>query len=105
MAAVTIEFTSSDLSKDLAEAKIPHAPIHSVYQVRDMDAIAGKLTRTSTPEGKRIHLPPLATDLKEAVTEYSFAPRYSEHTKAILLEAGYGEDDITKLEMDEIIPS
>jgi crotonobetainyl-CoA:carnitine CoA-transferase CaiB-like acyl-CoA transferase len=105
MAAVTAECTSKDLSQDLAEAKIPHAPIHTVYQVRNMDAIEGKLTWTSTPEGKRIHLPPLATDLKEAVREYSFAPRYSEHTKAILLEAGYGEADIAKLETDGIIPS
>jgi crotonobetainyl-CoA:carnitine CoA-transferase CaiB-like acyl-CoA transferase len=105
MAAVTSEYLSKELGKDLAEAKIPHAPIRTVYQVREMDAIAGKLTRTRTPDGKRIHLSPLATDLDGAVTEYSFAPRYGENTQAILREAGLSREDIAVFERDGIIPS
>ena len=70
-----------------------------------MDAVAGKLTRTTTPDGKRIHLSPLATDLDGAVTEYSFAPRYGENTQAILREAGLSQENIAVLETDGIIPS
>ena len=89
----------------MAGAKIPHAPIQTVAQVREMNAIASKLTTTRTPAGKTVHLPPLATDFEGAVTEYSFSPRYSEHTKSILQEAGLSEDDIAVLETDGIIPS
>ena len=70
-----------------------------------MDAIASKLTTTTTPDGKTIRLPPMATDLKGSAIEYSFAPRYSEHTKNVLLEAGLSREGIDDLKEGGIIPS
>jgi crotonobetainyl-CoA:carnitine CoA-transferase CaiB-like acyl-CoA transferase len=105
MAAVISKYSTEELAIDFTHAKIPHAPIHNLHQVRDMEAIASKLTTTRTPDGKRIHLPPLAVDLENALTEYSFAPRYSEHTKSILQEAGLGEEEIADLGTAGIVPS
>ncbi len=104
LAKLTPRYASEELCRIMAEAKIPHAPIHTVPQVREMNAIASKLTTTRTPAGKTIHLPPLATDFEGAVTEYAFSPRYSEHTQSILQEAGLSENDMAALKTDGIIP-
>jgi crotonobetainyl-CoA:carnitine CoA-transferase CaiB-like acyl-CoA transferase len=104
MAAVTAACESRDLAGELQRAGVPHAPIHTIHQVREMEAIASRLTATWTPERKRVRLPPLAVDREGAVTEYSFAPRYGEHTEAILEEAGLGEDRIVELGQSGIIP-
>ncbi len=105
MAKLTPRHSTEELCRILAEAKIPHAPIQTVAQVREMDAIASKLTTTTTPDGKTIRLPPMATDLEGSATEYSFAPRYSEHTKNVLLEAGLSREGIDDLKQGGIIPS
>ncbi len=111
MAAVTARYRSEELVRDFFESRIPHAPIHTIEQVRDTDAIAPKLTSTRTPDGKLVNLPPLAVDVEGwhcsravAQTEYPFAPRYSQHTKPILLEAGLGEQKIAELQANGIIP-
>jgi crotonobetainyl-CoA:carnitine CoA-transferase CaiB-like acyl-CoA transferase len=84
MAEITRRFTSAELSRDLAAAQVPHAPIHNLYQTREMEAVASRLTTTRAPDGRVVHLPPLAVDRADAVTEYDFAPRYSEHTETVL---------------------
>jgi crotonobetainyl-CoA:carnitine CoA-transferase CaiB-like acyl-CoA transferase len=104
LAAAIRKRTSAALMQDLVSAGIPHAPINTVSQVREMDAIASKLTTTRTPDGKVIHLPPPAVDLEGAVTEFSFAPRYSEHTESILKESGSTEEEIAALHEKGIIP-
>lgn len=88
MAEVTAKLSLQELIRLFASSKIPHAPIQTVYQVREMDAIAPKLTTTHTPSGKVIHMPPMAVDFDEAVTDMRFAPKYNEHTTSILREAG-----------------
>ena len=90
--------------QDLASGGIPHAPINTVSQVRAMEAIASKLTTTRTPDGKLIHLAPLAVDLEDGVTEFSFAPRYSQHTQSVLQEAGLTEEEIEGLQRRDIVP-
>ncbi len=105
MAAVTVEYTMAKLVEELSSARIPHAPIQTIKQVRNMDAIASRLSRTRTPEGKVIHLPPLAVDDESAVTDYAFAPRYNQDTKSILLEAGLSDDKIAHLRANGIIPA
>ena len=89
---------------ELAGAGIPHAPIHTIQQVREMKAVSSKLVTTRTPDGKTVHLTPLAVDREDAVTDLSFAPRYSEHTKPILLEAGLSEEMIAELQGKGILP-
>ncbi len=45
------------------------------------------------------------SNLGSDATEFAFAPRYSEHTKPVLEEAGLGANEIATLETDGIIPA
>ena len=104
MAGATSLHSSDELAREFREAKIPHAPIHTVPQVREMEAIQSKLTSTRTPDVRTIHLPPAAVDVFGTASEYSFAPRYSEHTMSVLKEAGITASEIGTLETEGIIP-
>jgi crotonobetainyl-CoA:carnitine CoA-transferase CaiB-like acyl-CoA transferase len=105
MAAAALRYSTEELVREFREAKIPHAPIHTVPEVRAMDAIRSRLTSTRAPDGRLVHLPPAAVDLGSDATEFAFAPRYSEHTKPVLEEAGLGANEIATLETDGIIPT
>jgi crotonobetainyl-CoA:carnitine CoA-transferase CaiB-like acyl-CoA transferase len=104
MAVATRQYTSAALMEELAKRKIPHAPINTIRQVRDTDAIASRVTTTITPDGRIINLPPMAVDLEQGVRELSFAPSYSEHTRAILEESGISEDEIDAFKLGGFIP-
>jgi crotonobetainyl-CoA:carnitine CoA-transferase CaiB-like acyl-CoA transferase len=103
LAAATATQSTAELMSDLRAAKIPHAPIQTIYQVRDMEAIARKLTTTRTPDNRTIHLQPLAVDLEQAVTELAFAPSYGEHTQAVLAEAGVGAEEFATLRRQGLV--
>jgi crotonobetainyl-CoA:carnitine CoA-transferase CaiB-like acyl-CoA transferase len=105
MAEVTARHSTAELAERFAASHIPHAPIQTIQEVRDTEALGGKLTTTRTPQGRIIHLPPLAVDLEDARTEYAFAPRYSEHTRPVLAEAGFPGSEIAGLTDAGIIPS
>jgi crotonobetainyl-CoA:carnitine CoA-transferase CaiB-like acyl-CoA transferase len=104
MAEATRQYSSAALMEELARRKIPHAPINTIRQVREMEAISSRLTTTHTPDGRVVHLPPMATDLEDGVSELSFAPSYSQHTRPVLAECGLGEGEIAALSEDSIIP-
>ncbi len=104
MAVATSRFRTLDLMNILESKKIPHAPINTIRQVRDMDAIAPKLTTTKTPSGQTIHLPPMAVDLEVGVVDLEFAPSYSQNTVAVLAEAGLSDGEIERLAKEGIIP-
>ena len=104
MANATRQFTSAALMAELTTLKLPHAPINTIRQVRDMDAIASRLTTTRTPDGREIKLPPMAIDLEGGVRDLSFAPSYSQHTHAILEESGLTQREIETLTAEGIIP-
>lgn len=104
MTEATRECDTAALMKALASRRIPHAPINTVYQAREMEALAAKLTTTRTPDGRVIHLPPLAVDLEKGVTEFAFAPRYNQDTRSILEEAGLSGEEIAGLRGRGIIP-
>lgn len=104
MAAATAKLNTKALMADLGRAKIPHAPIHTIPQVRQMEAVGSKLTTTTTPAGKTIHLCPPSVDVDGLVTDYTFPPKYSEHTDAILREAGLSEEEIVALAGKGITP-
>jgi crotonobetainyl-CoA:carnitine CoA-transferase CaiB-like acyl-CoA transferase len=95
---------TEELTEEFTAAKIPHAPIHSIAQVREMEAIRSKLTHTTTPGGRTVRLPPLAVDVPSSVTELTFPPGYSEHTAAILNEAGIDATEISELATAGVIP-
>jgi crotonobetainyl-CoA:carnitine CoA-transferase CaiB-like acyl-CoA transferase len=103
MAEVAARYRTSELMARFEEAGIPHAPIQTIAEVRDMQAVARKLTTTSAPEGKTVRLPPPAVDLSGAPGEFSFPPRYGEHTGAVLHEAGFREEEIAGLRAQGIV--
>jgi len=103
--AITARYPTSELVEDFVQATIPHAVINPVGQVRNLEALRDKLTTTTTPDGKTIHMQPLATDLDNAVTELPFAPKYGEHTRAVLSEAGYDSAQLEELIATGIISS
>ncbi len=104
MVAATRQYNSAALMDELANRKIPHAPINAIRQVREMDAIGSRVTTTHTPDGRTINLPPMAVDLEDGVSALSFAPSYSEHTHGILSEAGLSQSEIDALTAGGIIP-
>jgi len=104
LAAATGNVTSAELMTMLAGARIPHAPIHTIGQVREMDAVASKLTTTRTPDGRPIRLCPPAVDREALVTDYPFPPKYSEHTEPVLEEAGLSRRETARLRAQGIIP-
>jgi itaconate CoA-transferase len=103
MAEITARHPTPELAERFAASNIPHAPIRTIPEVRATEAISGKLTTTRTPDGRVIHLPPLATDSEGLVTDYAFAPRYSQDTEPVLAEAGFSEAEIAELRSTGIV--
>lgn len=97
MAAVTVQHAADVLLADLAAATIPATRIHDIRQVRELPALIDKLTRTTLPDGRVVHMPPMAVDQQGSKTELAFAPRYGEHTRPVLAEAGLAEGEIAQL--------
>jgi itaconate CoA-transferase len=97
MVAITAQHPADVLLTDLAAATIPATRIHDIRQVRELPALVDKLTRTTLPDGRVIHMPPMAVDQQGAKTELAFAPRYGEHTQRVLAEAGLAQSEITQL--------
>lgn len=95
--AVTARYTTAEVVADFTQATIPHAVINTIAQVRELEALRDKLTTTTAPDGGTIHMQPLATDSNEAVMELSFPPKYGEHTRAVLREAGYEASKLDEL--------
>jgi len=103
MAAVTATLDTAALAERFAKATIPHAPIHDIPQVREMAALHGRLTTTRTPDGRRVRMQPMAVDWPAARRELAFAPRYGEHTGAVLREAGYDDAQLEALHAAGVI--
>jgi crotonobetainyl-CoA:carnitine CoA-transferase CaiB-like acyl-CoA transferase len=71
--------------------------VHNIYEVAELQAIKTKLTRTIMPDGTRLNLQPLPVDIAGGPRELSFAPRYGEHSRAILEEVGLDDVEIEHL--------
>ena len=97
IAEVTSKYTMQELRADFEQNKIPCAPIQTIKEVRMMKAISDHLTTTTTPDGKTIHLPPLAVDAADFVKDYKFAPKYGENTVSVLKETGLTSEEINEL--------
>ena len=68
-----------------------------------MEAIAGKLTTTRTPDDKLVRMQPMAVDVAGAPGAYRFAPKYGQDTDAVLRAAGCSGEEITRLEQQGVI--
>jgi crotonobetainyl-CoA:carnitine CoA-transferase CaiB-like acyl-CoA transferase len=103
MAAVTRQHTTEEIANDFRRATIPHAPIHDIPAVRDMEAVRSRLTTTRTPEGKTVRMQPMAVDVPGVATELSFPAKYGEDTMTVLKEAGFTADECASLQEQGII--
>jgi crotonobetainyl-CoA:carnitine CoA-transferase CaiB-like acyl-CoA transferase len=101
--AVTSSTSTAELVRYFQEATIAHAVINTVPEVRELEALRDKLTTTQTPGGKLVHMQPMPVDEAGATTSLSFPPKYGEHTRSVLAEAGYGTEQLTELEAAGVI--
>jgi crotonobetainyl-CoA:carnitine CoA-transferase CaiB-like acyl-CoA transferase len=95
--AVTVQHAADEILADLRGATIPATRIHDIRQTRELPALRDKLTRTLMPDGRTIHMPPMAVDLPGAKGVLDFPPKYGQHTTPVLAEAGLGTDEIQSL--------
>jgi crotonobetainyl-CoA:carnitine CoA-transferase CaiB-like acyl-CoA transferase len=104
IAAIAIEHATAELAADFAAATIAHAPINDIRAVRALPALAAKLTQTRTPAGKIVRMQPAAVDVPGMAREFAFAPKYGEHTSALLREAGLNDDEFAALARAGVVP-
>jgi len=97
MAALTLAHGADEVLADLRAATIPATRILDIRQVRELPLLASKLTRTALNGERRVRMQPMAVDLPAARDELRAPPRYGEHTRAVLAEAGYAESEIGAL--------
>ncbi|HWP13618.1 MAG TPA: CoA transferase [Ramlibacter sp.] len=95
--AVTRQHTSEEILADLRGATIPATRIHDIRQTRELPALRDKLTRTLMPDGRTLHMQPMAVDLPGAAGALGFPPKYGQDTTPVLAEAGLGADEIQSL--------
>ena len=87
--ALTSQYSTDELVRDFMAATIPHARINDIPAVAQLPALGNKLTTTRLPDGKEIHMQPMAVDVEGAVTDLSFPPGYGADTARVLAEAGF----------------
>jgi crotonobetainyl-CoA:carnitine CoA-transferase CaiB-like acyl-CoA transferase len=97
MAAVTSRYPADEILADLRAATIPATRILDIRQVRELPQLRDKLTRTTMPDGRAIHMQPMAVDVAGARTELPFPPGYGADTQQVLGEAGYSADEVQAL--------
>jgi len=95
--AVTRAHPADAILADLRGATIPATRIHDVRQVRELPQLRDRLTRTTLPDGRVVRMQPMAVDLPQARTGLDFAPKYGQHTRSVLAEAGLSEREIAEL--------
>ncbi|MBE0548339.1 MAG: CoA transferase [Rubrivivax sp.] len=97
IAAVTAAHPVDETLAELRGATIPATRINDIRQVRELPQLRDKLTRTTLPDGRSVRMQPMAVDLPQASAEFAFAPKYGQHTRDVLAEAGLGNDEVHAL--------
>jgi len=95
LASLLRTHTTEDLLPQLHGAGLVASPVRTVGEVRDLPGIREHLTRTTLPDGRELRLPPAAVETGRK--EFPLAPRYAEHSEAILREAGLESAEIDDL--------
>lgn len=97
MAAVTSRYTAAEILADLRGATIPATRINDIRATRELPQLREKLTLTTMPDGRVLHMQPMAVDLPGAAGPLAFPPNYGQHTRSVLAEAGLGGSEIESL--------
>jgi crotonobetainyl-CoA:carnitine CoA-transferase CaiB-like acyl-CoA transferase len=103
MTAVTRRHATAEIVATLSAATIPCAAINDIHGVRALPALAGAYATTRTPQGRTIRMQPAAVTRPDSRTEYAYPPKYGEHTRAVLAEAGFGAGDIAALAQHGVV--
>jgi crotonobetainyl-CoA:carnitine CoA-transferase CaiB-like acyl-CoA transferase len=103
MAAATSKYTTAEIAADFRQATIPHAPIHAIPAVRELEAVRSRLTTTRMPGGKMVRMQPMAVDVPGTSADLRFPAKYGQDTLAVLREAGCAEADCAALKAQGII--
>ncbi len=103
MAAVTATMSADELLTHLRSATIPATRIHDIRQVRALPALADKLTHTTLPDGRRVAMQPMGTDVAGARSELPFPHGYGADTRSVLAEAGLAAAEIETLAQAGVI--
>ncbi|GAB1390693.1 CaiB/BaiF CoA-transferase family protein [Rubrivivax sp.] len=103
MAAVTARLDADELLAHLRSATIPATRIHDIPQVRALPALADKLTHTTLPDGRRVAMQPMGTDVPGARSELPFPHGYGADTRSVLAEAGLAAAEIETLAQAGVI--
>ncbi len=103
IAAVTSRHGVEEILADLRAATIPSTRIFDVRQVSALPQLKAKLTRTVMPNGKIIHMQPMAVDVEGAAMEMRFPPKYGADTHRVLAQAGYTQNDIAAMAAQGIV--
>jgi crotonobetainyl-CoA:carnitine CoA-transferase CaiB-like acyl-CoA transferase len=84
----------------------PWAPVQAVEELLDDPQVTanGYLGDVATDGGPRYRLPTGPVQFDEEPPDLAVAPEHGEHTEAILLELGYGWDDIAGLQDAGVVP-
>jgi len=101
LAAVVRERDTEELLSLLRKSGIVVSPVHTVGEVRELPGIREHATRTRLPDGRELRLPPTAVETGRS--EFRLAPRYGEHTREVLRDAGLTETEIDDLESQGVV--
>ncbi len=104
--AITMKYSSAEISNVLAKAAIPHSPITPIEKVAELPFVAETALRTTTPAGQTVRMPPppqRIEHLEKLNGELPFAPAYGEHTDSILEEIGLSTNEITSLKEQGVV--
>ena len=100
---ITQACLTAEIAATLSAATIPWAAINDIRQVRELPTLAGRFTATRTPQGRTIRMQPAGVSLPGMRSEYPFPPKYAEHTRKVLVEAGFTDDEISSLARQGVV--
>jgi crotonobetainyl-CoA:carnitine CoA-transferase CaiB-like acyl-CoA transferase len=72
----------------LSKAGVVVSEVNDIPGVRELPMIEPKLCTVEFPPGHTVHLPPTAFMGEDAIRSFSPPPRYGQHTRTVLTEAG-----------------
>ena len=94
---VSRQHLAAEILEDLRAATIPATRINDIRQVRELEPLSDRLTHTILPDGRAVSMQPMAVDIDGAQGNLAFAPKYGQHTRSVLAQAGLVSDEVQAL--------